>query len=428
MKKSKGFIVIVVCLAVAILATSCTNQDSSVQGYDGETANVENGSSPDSFLGITLPKNKYGDFRLLNETSYATTADGLYEVKSIFPNSASIFYTDFATEQTIYLCNQPGCKHNTDACTSYIALKDNYPPTAVVTDDKLILIRAAATEASNPYIEIRNLDGSDNRKLCEFPANQRFDIYEVSDNNYLFTTMNEVDEKGNTRYYLVEINLSNGEVKHIVDTTTEFGFYQLVGAYENHLILQENNFDASTARQVLLNPENPSFDQEIGQYKLSGGYMFVMDNQLIAYDSETSEVISTNPKTEEEKTISLEKVKNQISGSIFPAFDGCIFYNQSIADAEGNPVTSRYLVNLTTGETHPLTLKTSTFKQYHWDVVAVYGDQLCVLYDYKEVPLVIENKEGDMETIESYSNLYGFISKVDYTANNPNVRPASSPI
>lgn len=424
MKKSRFLIALVCCL---FFITSCTKQATPTTITNATGSNTENGDYPNSFLGIQLPNNKYGDFQQVSEPGYAKTDAGLYEISSIFPNSASIIYTDFATEQTIYLCNQPGCKHDTDACTSYIALQDDWPPSVAVTDNNLLLIRGAATEAANPYIEIRNLDGSDNRKLCEFPANQSFDIYKVSDNNYLFMTIREIDETGNAHYYLSEVNLSSGEIKQIMDATTESGYYQLVGSYKNHLILQENNFDTNIARQILVNPENPSFDQEIGTYELSGGYIFIMNNVFVRFDSKTDEVSTTNLDTGEDKTIQLESVDNQLSSQVFPAFDNYIFYNRNVPDADGNPIESRYLVDLSTGVMHPLSLKT-TFKDYFWDVVGVYKDQLCVIYDFKEIPLVIENEQGDMETVESYVNMYGFISKADYIANTPKIRPAQTAI
>lgn len=49
-------------------------------------------------------------------------SDGFYYVSSSVRDdgSANLMYLDYATMERIYLCNQPNCNHDTEACTSYL--------------------------------------------------------------------------------------------------------------------------------------------------------------------------------------------------------------------------------------------------------------------------------------------------------------------
>ena len=60
---------------------------------------------------------------------YVTTDSGIYELQTVFPDSANIFYTDANTKERIFLCANPNCTHADESCPSYIATPSAmFPP------------------------------------------------------------------------------------------------------------------------------------------------------------------------------------------------------------------------------------------------------------------------------------------------------------
>lgn len=66
---------------------------------------------------------------------YVTTDSGIYELQTVFPDSANIFYTDANTKERIFLCANPNCTHADESCPSYIATPSAmFPPIPCVQE------------------------------------------------------------------------------------------------------------------------------------------------------------------------------------------------------------------------------------------------------------------------------------------------------
>lgn len=104
---------------------------------------------------------------------YVTTDSGIYELQTVFPDSANIFYTDANTKERIFLCANPNCTHADESCPSYIATPSAmFPPMLLRVGDQLLVVFTETTDSSNPHGMLMNMDGSNRRTVFELASNQ----------------------------------------------------------------------------------------------------------------------------------------------------------------------------------------------------------------------------------------------------------------
>lgn len=85
---------------------------------------------------------QYGKTINISKSSYAYSEEGVYELRSLHPNSVNIVYTDFEKAQTLVLCGQPNCTHDSASCVSYIPIENgNLEPTIMCNNESLIIVK-----------------------------------------------------------------------------------------------------------------------------------------------------------------------------------------------------------------------------------------------------------------------------------------------
>ena len=85
---------------------------------------------------------QYGKTINISKSSYAYSEEGVYELRSLHPNSVNIVYTDFEKAQTLVLCGQPNCTHDSASCVSYIPIeKGNWNLLLCATINHLSLLK-----------------------------------------------------------------------------------------------------------------------------------------------------------------------------------------------------------------------------------------------------------------------------------------------
>lgn len=150
--------------------------------------------------------------------------DGFYFVSADCreDGSTNLLYLDYATGQQVYLCSQPNCSHDTDACTSYLPYSAGGILSSVV-GDRLVLVfpgnlqGAAGTGTVLPHIETMGLDGSDRKTTVTFGANQVISRPLVTDGKYLYTRLSTTAEDGSFTAQLVRIDPDGGEPEALCD-------------------------------------------------------------------------------------------------------------------------------------------------------------------------------------------------------------------
>ena len=188
MKKHSVWKLLVVVLAMAAMLSACQ----STQNKASETVN----NTADSDAALTLCQ------------SY--DEDGYYMADVFYTDStnANLTYFDFASKKQIFLCEQPGCTHDTESCRSY----STGIPQIYVINDGLVLFEMAPDETKPANIQLADKDGSNRRPLMEFPADCLVldPVYHDGQNLYMMTQQTSKGT-GDIIKTVMKVNLQNGE-------------------------------------------------------------------------------------------------------------------------------------------------------------------------------------------------------------------------
>lgn len=234
--------------------------------------------------------------------------DGFYFVSADCreDGSTNLLYLDYATGQQVYLCSQPNCSHDTDACTSYLPYSAGGILSSVV-GDRLVLIfpgnlqGAAGTDTVLPHIETMGLDGSDRKTTVTFGANQVISRPLVTDGKYLYTRLSTTAEDGSFTARLVRIDPDGGEPEALCDLNQEW----LKGGAGSRLVLWDADqtyaaYDPATGeRTTLYQAEDALFTSNLFGSTLA----YLQDGVFHLLDVTTGEdkVLSGYQVSEEEK-------------------------------------------------------------------------------------------------------------------------------
>lgn len=234
--------------------------------------------------------------------------DGFYFVSADCreDGSTNLLYLDYATGQQVYLCSQPNCSHDTDACTSYLPYSAGGILSSVV-GDRLVLVfpsnlqGAAGTGTVLPHIETMGLDGSDRKTTVTFGANQVISRPLVTDGQYLYTRLSTTAEDGSFTARLVRIDPDGGEPEALCDLNQEW----LKGGAGSRLVLWDADqtyvaYDPATGeRTTLYQAEDALFTSNLFGSTLA----YLQDGVFHLLDVTTGEdkVLSGYQVSEEEK-------------------------------------------------------------------------------------------------------------------------------
>lgn len=132
--------------------------------------------------------------------------------------STNLMYLDYATMQQVYLCSQPNCSHDTDACTSHLPYSAGGILASVVGEQldlvfpgNLQTSAGSGTESVLPHIETMGLDGSNRKTTVTLGANQVLSRPLVTDGTFLYTRLDTTAEDGSFTAQLVRIDPAGGE-------------------------------------------------------------------------------------------------------------------------------------------------------------------------------------------------------------------------
>ena len=171
--------------------------------------------------------------------------DGFYYVSSTVSEdgSTNLMYLDYATMQTIYLCSQPNCSHDTEACTSFLPYSAGGILCSVVGDQLVLIfpgnVRASVPASSTvlPHIEVMGLDGSDRKTTVTFEASQQINRPLVTDGTNIYCELDTATEDGNMTAELIQVNPGTGATETICPLNQEW----VKGGAGSRLILLDAN-------------------------------------------------------------------------------------------------------------------------------------------------------------------------------------------
>lgn len=175
-----NFTALLLIFALLCTLAACTAQPESVSppesgSFCSPGSSGANGGASGAAGALAAPS--AGSLRLCG-----TQADGGYYLAEDRGPYGNITYIDYGSRRQVYLCARPECAHDSDACTSVI--RGSVLPFAA--NDRLYLMRVRTDGYGAPELLSMAPDGSDRKKLAQFPANYELDSGFYTDDTFLY--------------------------------------------------------------------------------------------------------------------------------------------------------------------------------------------------------------------------------------------------
>lgn len=298
--------ILVACLFAVMFLSSCgqrSKEYSKTENIDGESISSEETNIPDSSehpdtsdddknkLQMEIVSSKNG----IIASGMIGNEQGCYEIFYRPTGDGNIIYTDYATQNRVYLSSQVTSTHNDSTDTSWL------PSTVggcyfALSDTNLILFKLNTpafadddSEETQGYIARYDLNGSNRQVLAKLSSNETIaDGCIVSDSKNIYYLEYFVNEDGsNTPTILAKLNISTGERTEICQLPQDSRHF-IVGTYNDKIILKS-----------VLNPVNiaeiSSGDELVNAYKQQ-----VHEISLISQDGQQQSVCKWKQGTRSE--------------------------------------------------------------------------------------------------------------------------------
>ena len=337
---------------------------------------------------------------------YVPTEEGVYELQSISPGSANLFYTDAATKSRIFLCADPGCSHDSDRCTSYIATPGaSFPPLLLRAGDGL-LVFFAGTDEEAPRAMTMDFDGSNRRTAFTLSAGQQPAGSFFLAGDRLYFDLMETGENGQNSYQLWCADLSAGKAEALLDLGVDRAYYALCGCAGDELCFQQVTEEG--LRYCMYSIRDNKLEQpfytdssESGSSLVGGGYLFTLD--------ETARTVTRlDLATGEQLTCAFSLKEAYGAPSLRYLFDGKLLLTAASTQSTGGSYDlCAYVLDFPAGSCTEMTLRTP-FNDRPVMVLSQVGELCLVASDYR-----IDSGTG------LPANVYAFLSRQDYLNSNP---------
>ena len=147
----------------------------------------------------------------------------VYEKATPWDCKGNIIYIDYESHRKIYLCNVPGCAHNTEDCASYVSFSRGICMFTNLSETRLFYLSEGATEGE-VYSEddigrivSMKMDGTERKELLRLKSTQSFLTQDpiFADDNYLILPIldyRKTDASYQTMIISIDINTGDSEI------------------------------------------------------------------------------------------------------------------------------------------------------------------------------------------------------------------------
>lgn len=206
--------IIAVIALIPALLFGCAGPTTNTTTQTGNTSSQEVAQEDSTQNSVTLTALQRSD----GWNYGGSGSDGFYYVSSSVRDdgSANLMYLDYATMEKIYLCNQPNCNHDTEACTSYLPYSAGGILPCVIGQNLVLVfpgnVHASADTSSTvmPHLEVMGLDGSNRKTTFTFESNQQINRPLVTDGTNIYCELDTATEDGQLKTELVRVNPVTG--------------------------------------------------------------------------------------------------------------------------------------------------------------------------------------------------------------------------
>lgn len=418
MRKSVFVLPMLFTIMAGILC-SCKNAESDYSQNSMEDDGSVQSVISDSQEGESIIASNIHALHKAGEFEFVNAGEGAYVIEQIYPNSSTISYIDYVSGVKTPLCSTPGCTHQSDACTSYIAQKGYFPPRILWAGDYLLIAYEASSENGPCKVERRNPDGTNPVELCRFGEGGYITGQYLYDDTAFYYTHVEFTSEGTENKTLEAIDLETGSRTSVY----RLGESYVAGGFGNKILLQENVYDTATQKYSLLNIETLE-KEECLSVNLENEYARVVDDG-IAVVNQTEHNLRWQPITKDgevkdEKIISLNLPDTMIAATPYHLFSGFIELDVSYR-SNGQDNMINYIIDLNEG-----TQKESEMvlgeQGILYPVVGEYGNKVCVVYNIEIHSFDFFAEDGTPQTVDYVCNLYGMMEKDDFLNSIPAVQ------
>lgn len=446
--------IVLVIMLVALMFTGCTNNAAA-----NTPANVD---KPGEVKTQEKKEMNLSFFQSSGTFANCPTEDGYYYISDNDHGDGitiNLMYLDYKSRKEMYLCNQPGCTHNTDSCNSLLAdISIGDTPILFISKNRLFLLVSpqdssgslitgwsdpdsgiSISSSSNiqPKLYSMNLDGTDRRMVSEFDSGIVLENTAAVSGNDIYVICKKIKSESigdNSTYQsaydrqLVHIDASTGKQEKVCDLEAQDNS-RLIGAFGSKLVFQATRFARQLTPEEIFNDE--TYKQELKKAKTIVSVLDVdtcEDSQVFEISGDktfTSQVSGSklyySIKEENQiKSLDLDLgTEEVIAGTPNSNIDWV--YNESMRIRSWDNDDNRYYtLNLSSGEIRETGLYTGELHN-PVDILAENSEYFLVIYDYEcsgEYTTWAGTTQNDI-----ISNKLGLISKEDYFKGNPSYEP-----
>ncbi len=377
--------------------------------------------------------NERGYYSILNWPNEAMTT----EEKENQILHGNLIYTDYETRQTIFLCNVPGCAHNSPDCTSFIwnTVRASTLFTSYSGDRLFYISYGSSTDGTKDVgkytLTEMNLDGSERRTVCVLAANEEF-----SD------TLNFIVSD---RFVYAAIAMVEGEPGYEERTVTLERIWYDSGKRETIRQLNPTQNEA----QYLFNVADERF-LVLRCFSNENGKRIV-SFEIIDQEGETIETVGPVDSKEyvngdEQYGLKIEKNGDIATATLEfldsgekriihdipytssnPAYCWGGYENKFIIQygwmENGQDCEKALILDFAKETWEEFELRLETNRHYFVQPIAETGDEYLVLIDRKDGTIILNDTKGIPHTCKyPYRPTYALITKEDFWNSVPNYR------
>mgnify|MGYP000187662150 FL=1 len=403
-------------LAIACLS-GCNAANTEIASSSAATATVD--PATDS---TEVPASN-NVFTSAGDGLYVTTDSGIYELQTVFPDSANIFYTDANTKERIFLCANPNCTHADESCPQLHSYTFSD-----VSAHAFACWRSAfgrfteTTDSSNPHGMLMNMDGSNRRTVFELASNQYMQGGFCTSGNDLYFDLYEIDDSGNVTYQLWYVSFENGTSEKVMDLGSDSDHYSLCDGVNNELCF--NHLSSDGISYCMYDPQSKTMSDPFFVDSSSSGNSMIQDGYLFVLDEQANSVQRTRLSDKEQASASFTVKEGFGAPSMRYLFDGNLMITEAqtlAADipTDGSYDMCSYILDFDTRNCTEFTLQTP-YNNRPVYVLTTIGDACYVATDYKTYTPTSVSEDGTVSNFDYVANIYAFITKQDYINSNQN--------
>ncbi len=428
----KAFLFFILCaVCTAVFLTGCSNSD------EYQPSEEEQQPIPES-IDFASIKNVGMNVQFTSQTDAAKTEKGMYyvedwpisvyEEKSPWSHRGNIIYLDYDSHRKMYLCNIPGCAHNSQNCQSYVEFSRSV---CLFTnaDGTVLFLMSEGAKNGEIYDEkdvgrlvSMNSDGTNRKDVLILESTQSFNQDPVFANNDI-VIFSLQDFNGNTKSTSTKI-LKLDIVSGIIETLyVHNGICSLRDILSNgDLIISVYNGQMQVNSSVNMEMIRIRPDGSSESVYSSGKTMpLVVEGDIIVTETEGETVTITreNLLTREETSVHVNNIPSRLPALVSGVTEGKAHLRYYILNGEESEPHELF-VDLKDGSIIEKTLRyDSDYGSDFVTIVARYKNGYLVKVGREKVSKTYTGDDGIPITVEGIDSVYATISIENYWNNIP---------